>query len=298
MTAVERYLRDLSSAVRTRGRARRRLLDECREHLSDSAAIHGDAEAVRRFGDAAELATSFDVEIATDRAVHATVATGVAVVSVGASTVALLNATDPGASAVTAWAVVFFGSAQAAGVCGLLASLRAAAMSHRSATPTDVLLLCRRNSLALAFSALALFAAAAAVPGHASAAAVLPGPVIASVAAVAVLRVRALVRKLGASRCLKVQAPWSDLRAIRRRRHDDADVDVGSSRTPARTLGLTLVIAVICAFVWDRLDYGANGSALSSAGIEAAMVLVGFLLLGPALGLWSARRSTGRGSAR
>jgi hypothetical protein len=288
MTAVERYLRELSGAVRTSGRARRRLLDECREHLIDAAAFHGDEEAVRRFGDAAELAASFDNGIAAHRAERATVGTLLAVLSVGASTVALLNATDPRASAVTAWAVAFFACAQAAAVSALLACLRAAAMHHRPTSPIDVIVLCRRNSLALTFSALTLFAAAAAVPGHGSVAAVLAGPGAAALAALAVFRARTLARKLDVRRRPKVRAPLTDLRAVIGRPPGGTS---GSSASP-HTLGLlgpTLLLAMIGAFLWDRMDHGSNSSSLSAAGTEAAMVLVGFVLLGPALGLWSGR---------
>lgn len=159
MTALERYLQELSGALHARGRARRRLLAECRDHLTDATATYGDEEAIRRFGTAAELAGLFDNEIAVRRSVRATIASIVGVFAVGASTVALLNATDARASAVAVWAVIFFASAQTAGISALLATLRAAAMQHRPTSAADLALLCRRNIASLAFSGLALFAA-------------------------------------------------------------------------------------------------------------------------------------------
>ncbi len=292
MTTVARYLQELSAAVRTRGRTRRRLLEECREHLTDAAVTIGEAEAVRRFGDAAELAASFDTEIASRRAVRATAATVVGVLSVGASAVSVLNATDPRASAVTTWAVVFFGSAQVAGACAVLSTLRALAMRRWPAAPADLTLLCRRNSVAIAFSALALFAAAAALPGHASAGTVLGGPLVAGVAALAVLRARASVRKLNARQRPDVRAPLPDLRAILRRAPG-----VYSSSEPAGTVALLwplLILSMFAAFAWDRLDHGSDHSSLAAAATEATMMLVGFVMLGPALGLWSPRAKTSR----
>ena len=135
MTATERYLQELGRALHTRGRPRRRLLAECSEHLADAGAVHGEQEAIRRFGTAADLAESFDTEVSIRRAMLATIATVIGVLAVGASALALLNAADPRASAVPAWAVIFFASTQAAGVCAVLAALRAAAMRHRTATP-------------------------------------------------------------------------------------------------------------------------------------------------------------------
>jgi hypothetical protein len=108
MTAVDRYLQELGNALCSRGRIRRRLLAECQAHLADAAATSSDEEAVSRFGSAADLARSFDTEIAARRAVRATVASIVGVVAVGASTVSLLNGADRLATAEAVWVVVFF----------------------------------------------------------------------------------------------------------------------------------------------------------------------------------------------
>ncbi|MDX6317403.1 MAG: hypothetical protein QOD35_803 [Nocardioidaceae bacterium] len=293
MTTVEQYLEELGRALHTRGRARRRLLAEYRVRLADIAAVHGDVEAERRFGPAAEVAESFDTENAIRRAARATIATVVGVLAVGGSATALLNGADAQASAVVVWAVVFFASAQAAGVCMLLAVLRAAAMRHRPATPGDVVLLCRRDGAALAFSALALFAAGAAVPGNAAAWAILSGPAVAVLAAFWVMRVRSLARKLDSRPCRDVRAPLTDLLAILRP-SDPRDRAAGHSPF----IGLLLpsvAVATVAAFWWDHLDHGSFVSSLAVAGTEAALTVAGFVFLGPVLGLLSPRRvSEGR----
>jgi hypothetical protein len=46
------------------------------------------------------------------------------------------------------------------------------------------------------------------------------------------------------------------------------------------------------AFVWDQLDHGTIGSSRAAALIESGFILAGFVLLGPALDLWIARRRT------
>ncbi len=292
MSEVERYLQQLGAALHARGRARRRLLAECREHLVDAGASHSEREAVRRFGSATDLAESFDTEIASRRAARATLGGIVGVLAVGTSTLAVVHAADPTATAIIAWAVVFFGAAQAAAVCGFLAALQALAMRHRPATPADVVLLCRRNTSALAFSLTALFAAGAAVPGQASAWAVLGGPVVAVLAAVWVVRVRALARRLEARPHVPVRSPLADLLAVARQPVRAHRADELSPLTALLVPGVA--VATVAAFWWGRLDHGTVGSSLAAAAIEAALTVAGFLVLGPVLGLRSARTVSAR----
>lgn len=293
MSPVEQYLRDLGGALHVRGRARRRLLAECRDHLVDSGAAHGEAQAVARFGSATELARSFDTEIAVRRALHATPATALGVLAVAWSTLALLHAADRHASTVLLWAVIFFGCAQTSAVSMLLATLRAAGMRNRPAAPADVALLCRRNGSALAFAVLTLFAAGAARPGHGSALQLLLGPAVAVLAALLVLRGRSLARQLDAYGQRTVRTPWADLRAM-------AHLPTTRGRAPDRSgpavmLTVGTVVAAAAAFVWGHADdHGNLASGLAAAGIETALTVIGFVLLGPALGLWSAR-TAGRG---
>ena len=133
MTAVDEFLHELEKALHIRGRSRRRLLVECREHLTESSAAFGTQEAIRRFGSAAELARAFEMEVAARRARRATAVSAVGVVGVGGSALAMVNAADAHASAPLGWAVVFFGAAQVSAVSLVLALLQAAAMrSERS----------------------------------------------------------------------------------------------------------------------------------------------------------------------
>jgi hypothetical protein len=245
--------------------------------------------AVGRFGSAADLARSFDTEIAARRAVRATVASIVGVVAVGASTVSLLNGADRLATAEAVWVVVFFASAQTAIVSMLLATLRAAAMRHRPATPADTALLCRRNFSAMAFSATAMFAAGAAVPGHATAGSVLVGPAATALAAIFIGRARSMARRLEPHPDRPVRAPLSDVLAIVNRSASESDL-----RQPFSPVGLlipTVVTATLGAFIWDHLDRGTTHTSFTAAGIEATLTLLGFLLLGPVLGLWSAHKT-------
>ncbi|HWU24106.1 MAG TPA: hypothetical protein VN088_21400, partial [Nocardioides sp.] len=113
---IERYLDELSRVLRVRGRVRRRILAECRDHLMESADVHGERGAVERFGAAGDLAAAFDAEVVVRRARASAPAALLGVLGVGASTLALVHGADPAASAVTPWAVVFFLAAQGAAV--------------------------------------------------------------------------------------------------------------------------------------------------------------------------------------
>jgi hypothetical protein len=296
MTTVERYLEELGRCLHTRGRARRRLLADCREKMATAVALNGDDEAERRWGSAATVAESLDTEVAVRRATRATIAAIVGVLAVGASTAVLLNSADSQPSAVTVWAVVFFASAQAAAVCSLLAALRAAAMQHQPATPADVVLLCHRNGGALAFSVLALLAAGGAVPGHAAAWAILTGPIVAALAAVSVVRARSLARKLAGGTLRAFRPPLTDLLAIA---HRSESLGTAAGLSPVTGLLLPAVaVATVAAFLWDHLDHGTVASSLAAAGTEAVLTIAGFVLLGPVLGLLPARsRSHGSASA-
>ena len=291
MSEIDRYLQALDEALHVRGRARRRLLAECRDHLTDAADLYGEQEALRRFGSAADIAAEVDVQTAERHAMPATLAALAGVLAIGASTVTVLDAADPATPPVIAWAVVFFGCAQTAGVCALLAMLGVMGMRYRRAEPAEVALLCRRTLLALAFAAATLFAAAAAVPGHAPAWEVVTGPLVGLLATFGVLRVRSLGRGSDAFSRRLVRAPSSDLLAGLRQS------PVPHGLIESSSLGLlapAVVVACAAAFAWDRLDHGSISSAIVAASSEAFMTVLGFLLLGSVLGL----RSTRRGSRR
>jgi hypothetical protein len=56
---IERWLAELDRQLRVHGRRRRRVIEELDAHLRESAAAHGEPEAVRRMGDARAVAESF-----------------------------------------------------------------------------------------------------------------------------------------------------------------------------------------------------------------------------------------------
>jgi len=294
MSPVDDYLQQLEAALHVRGRARRRLLAECRSHLDDASAAQDTKEAVRRFGDAGELARSFDTEIALRRGLRATVASVLGVCAVAVSALEIVHAAEANASAVVGWAVAFFAFAQVSGVCALLAALRAVAMRRGPATAADVVLLCRRNGMALVFALLTLVAAAGAVPGHAAAWKILAGPAVAVLAAVSVVRSRSLARRIDPDASRAVQEPLADLRVVVGRSAGASSHAASSSSI--LMLAPTLVIAAIAAFVWDHQDHGTLASSAAAAGIEAALTVAGFFLLGRVLGLRPGR-GTRRGSA-
>ncbi|MDQ2851202.1 MAG: hypothetical protein M3Y49_10810 [Actinomycetota bacterium] len=281
---MDNYLRELQRLVHVRGPRRRRLLTECRHHLQDACAQYGSKEAVRRFGTAQEIAASLNTEIAARRAQGATVATVLGVLTAGGSTLALLHASETGATAPVGWAIVFFAAAQVAAVCTALAVLQATAQRRQLTTAQDVALLCRRNSYALLAAGITMFAAGAAVPGHGSAVLLLPGPALAAAAGLRVASTRTIIRGLPAKRGPLVHSPLKDLGTLTGLTLPD--------QQGTKLLAATIVVASAAAFVWDHQDQGTVTSALTTASIQATLVLLGFLLLGPALGLRPRRHRT------
>jgi hypothetical protein len=274
---VERHLAALAAALRVRGRARRRFLAECRDHLLDAAAERGEAAAVRAFGEPAEIAAAFDAEVAARRGVRSTALAVAGVLATGGSTLALIHAASPAATAAPAWTLVFFVAAQVAGVAGALALVQALVLRRAAMPAADVALLARRNATALVAAGLTMFAAGAAVPGQGSAVLLLGGPALVCVAAVAVGRARSLARRLPGGCAAAVREPLADLRQL-------TGLPVPALGS-GRLLALTTAVAAAAAFVRDRAEHAAVGGALVTAGIEAAAVLVCFALLGRRLGL-------------
>lgn len=284
MNAVDDYLQQLQRLLHVRGPMRRRLLTECRHHLQEASAQYGPEEAVRRFGAAREIAASVNIEVASRRAQPATIATVLGVLAVGGSTLALLHASDIGATAPVGWAIAFFAAAQVAAVCAALAVLQVFVLRRQHTTAQDVALLCRRNGTALLAAGSTLFAAGGAVPGHGSAVPLLIGPALAAVAGLSVLRTRLIIRGLPAVRQPMVRSPLTDLSAL-------TGLALPPVR-PARLLPPTVVVAATVAFLWDHQDRGTSASALTTAGLQAMLVVIGFLVLGPTLGLRARRHLT------
>ena len=282
MSLIDAYLGELAAALRAGGRQRRRCLEECRQHLLDAAAERGEAEAVRAFGPAAAIAAELDTEIATRRGLRATTLAAAGVLVTGASTLALIHAAQPGASAPTAWAVVFFIAAQVAGTAAALACAQALAQRAAPVAPSELALLARRNLTALVAAGVTMFAAGAALPGHGSAVALLAGPVVACAGIAAVLRARRLTRRLDGARGVTSHSPLDDLARL-----------VHSARVPQLGTGPLLAavtaLAAVGAFARDTAEHASAGGAATTAGIEALAVVVCFLVLGRPLGLWPER---------
>ena len=278
MTTVDRYVTELGAALHVRGAARRRLLRECRDHLADAAAERGEQEAVRAFGPPAEIAAAFDAEVAARRGVRSTFATAAGVLATGGSTLALIHAASANATAPVWWAIAFFVAAQVAGVARGLALVQALVLRRSTMAAADVALLARRNGCALVAAGVTMFSAGAAVPGRGSAVLLLAGPLLVCAAMVAVLRARALARRLDGAGALAVRPPLEDLGrlaglpfASARRPPPAPDHDVHRRRRGVRA---------------RPRRAGHVGEALVAAGIEGTAVVACFLVLGPALGLW------------
>jgi hypothetical protein len=275
---IDEYLAELGGALHVRGAVRRRFLRECRDHLADAAGARGEHEAVRAFGPASEIAAAFDAEVAARRGVRSTFATVAAVLATGGSTLALIHAASTQAAAPAWWAIAFFVAAQVAAVAAGLALVQALVLRRSTMAPAEVVLLARRNGCALVAAGLTMFSAGAAVPGRASAAVLLAGPVLACAALVAVLRARALARRLDGPSALAVRPPLEDLGRLVRLPVPPLDA--------RRLLLVTTGVAAAGAFVRDRVEDGSVSEAFVFAGLEGLAVVVCFFVLGPALGLW------------
>lgn len=281
MNPVDEYLGQLATALRVRGAARRRFIRECRDHLTESAAQIGAEAAVRAFGAASQIASSFDAAVAARRGARSTAITAIAVLAAGSSALALLHGAAPNAVAPWGMAGLFFVAAQLAAVSAGLGALQGLEMrrSRLAAAPGALALLARRNACALVAAGVTVFAAGAALPGHGPAVALLAGPVLLGVAAIAVVRARSLVRQPAGTRQRIIRPPADDLANLIR-------LPLPAVAMP-HLLTATTVSAAAAAFVWDRGEQATLTSALAVAAFEATAVLVCFLTLGPALGLWA-----------
>jgi HAAS len=277
VSGVDAYLAELGAALRVRGATRRRFLRECRDHLADAAAEYGTDEAVRRFGPAATVAAEFDAEVAARRGVRATYAAATAVLATGGSTLALIHAATPGIDAPTVWVIAFFIGAQVAAVAAGLALVQALASRRGAIGPAEVMLLVRRDACALVAAGVTMFAAGAALPGRGAAVLLLAGPALAAVAFVAVLRARALARRLDGAGTALARPPLEDLGRL-------TGLPI-PSLTTGPLLALTTLVAAAAAFARDRGEHAALAAALTTAGVEALAVVACFAVLGRALGL-------------
>ena len=106
---------------------------------------------------------------------------------------------------------------------------------------------------------------------------------LAAGAAAFVLRCWALARKLDPQRDGAVRPPMADLAAVARR---VAGFPVPAWRfPPSVALATAGGLAMCAAFTWDWTDHGTFAGAAMVAGVEGALMMAGFGVLGRTLGL-------------
>ena len=149
-------------------------------------------------------------EVAARRGVRSTVATVAGVLATGGSTLALIHAASPDATAPMGWAIAFFVAAQVAAVAAALALVQALVLRRATMSAADVGCSPAATAARSWPPGVTMFSAGAAVPGRGSADLLLAGPVLVCVALVAVLRARSLARRLD-GRARRVRPPLADL---------------------------------------------------------------------------------------
>lgn len=273
---IQAYLDELSRSLHVRGRERERFLREVGDHLLDLAASAGESEAIAAFGAPAELAAAFDLECAFSRGVRASSAAAVAIVTTGASTLALVHGADSQAPAPAAWAIVFFLAAQIAIACVALVLLQSLRMRRFLRGGGDIALLWRRAAVGTAAAAITMFTAGAGLAGKGSALLLLAGPAITVAASPVLFRAWRMNRRLPGAHDQVDSPPLADVRAL--------------LSIPLPTFGPGAVAAIAAACAFGR-DLGERGSTMrGSLGIgvlEALMVLLSYLCLRRPLGLRS-----------
>jgi hypothetical protein len=75
---IDAYLRELAGCLEVPARTRARIVAEARDHLLESAARHGEEQAVESFGPPAELARDFHLQLASTSARRSSALTAVA----------------------------------------------------------------------------------------------------------------------------------------------------------------------------------------------------------------------------
>ncbi|MEO6571918.1 MAG: hypothetical protein ABIO83_10260 [Ilumatobacteraceae bacterium] len=265
---------DLDAALRVTGRIRRRFLAECRDHLVDLEHHADRGDAAVAFGPPGRVAASFDAAVASTRGVRATWTAAFGAATVGGSTLALIWSADAAAQAAVPWALAFFLSAQVSAVAIVIGLIQAVGTRGHEVSPADSALLCRRNAIALVSALVAMFAAGGALTGNGNPLVLLAGPAVAGASAVVVGRAWWFTRQLAGARARIDRSPFADLRSW--------------SGLHVPTVG-PLELAIVMATGAVVRDHGEQGSTLAgsvrSGAIEAAFVLVAFLVLRAPLGL-------------
>jgi hypothetical protein len=136
---IERWLAEFDRHLRVHGRRRRRVVEELDAHLRESAAAHGEPEAVRRMGDARTVAESFTPGTADrlfeqrDRLAALLMLAAMAASLPLARTLEQRGRPDP--SHAWAWFFAFLAPTAAVALVSCLAALRRRPLGVRLAAP-------------------------------------------------------------------------------------------------------------------------------------------------------------------
>jgi hypothetical protein len=136
---IERWMAEFDHHLRAHGRRRRRVIEELDAHLRESAAAHGEPEAVRRMGDAQAVAESFSPRAADrlfeqrDRLAALLMLAAMAASLPLARTLEQLGGPDP--SHAWAWFFAFLAPTAAVALVSCLAVLRRRPLGVRLAAP-------------------------------------------------------------------------------------------------------------------------------------------------------------------
>ncbi len=293
MNLIDGYLDDLASRLHLSSRARKRILAEVREHLTDAASVGDEANAVGAFGPAAALARQFNADAGATNTRRAPFVAAISAVVVAVAIVAA--ARHQSLAGVRPWVATevsfFLGvvGVQISFVAWVCAGSRMSAIWRTSAMRGPERGLVRRCSListgamtcaSLAFSVAFILVAAKAAPGTDS---------LALVVCAIVMPVASIV---GFELIRRAPANSSD---------EISSVEVGSGEvargsileTGERALGVVRahpVIAVVSTVIvagWSAAAHAETSAAHSLPWVvaEVAAVVVAFIVLGPVLAL-------------
>jgi hypothetical protein len=136
---IERWLAEFDRHLRVHGRRRRRVIEELDAHLRESAAAHGEQEAVRRMGDARAVAESFNPRAADRLFEQRDRLAALLMLSAMAASLPLARTLEqlgrPGPSHAWAWFFALLAPTAAVALVSCLAVLRRRPLGARLALP-------------------------------------------------------------------------------------------------------------------------------------------------------------------
>jgi hypothetical protein len=136
---IERWLAEFDRHLRVHGRRRRRVIEELDGHLREGAAAHGEAESVRRMGDARAVAESFTPRVADRLFEQRDRLAALLMLAAMAASLPLARTLEqvgrPGPSHAWAWFLAFLSPTGAVALVSCLAVLRRRSQGARLAAP-------------------------------------------------------------------------------------------------------------------------------------------------------------------